>query len=185
MNKKEAVIDGKLVLGYQSGNLKALSILVKRWHLKFCKKAYWIVKDADLSKDIAQESWTTIIDKIGTLKDVYSFGGWALRIVYSKSLDALRHKSKERIKQEEFVKDEATFSEDYKEKDNQLKSKLLRAIQSLPVQQQIVIKLFYVEDYSLKEISKTLSISVGTVKSRLFHAREKLKQHLKYRNYEK
>jgi len=47
------------------------------------------------------------------------------------------------------------------------------------MQQQMVIKLFYTEEYSLKEISKTLNISVGTTKSRLFHAREKLKQILK------
>ena len=40
------------------------------------------------------------------------------------------------------------------------------------------------QDYSLKEISKTLIISVGTVKSRLFHAREKLKQILKQKYYE-
>ena len=183
MNKKETIVDGKLVLDYQSGNQKALAILVKRWHLQFCKKAYWIVKDADLSKDIAQDSWTTIIYKMNTLKDVNRFGSWALRIVYSKSLDTLRSKSKERINQQKFVKDEAALIEDYKEND-QLKNKLLEAIQNLPNQQNAVVKLFYLQDYSLKEISKTLNISVGTVKSRLFHAREKLKQILKQKYYE-
>lgn len=181
--KLDRQIDAKLVEAFQSGNKEALATLVQRWHLQFCKKAYWIVKDADVSKDIAQDSWTTIIDKINTLKNTNSFGSWALRIVYSKSLDALRQKNKERIKQQEFAKDEASIVEDYKD-DNQLKSKLLKAIQNLSEQQQLVIKLFYVEDYSIKEISKTLKISVGTVKSRLFHAREKLKQYLKHRNYE-
>ena len=62
---------------------------------------------------------------------------------------------------------------------------LLKAIKKLPEQQQIVIRLFYVEDYTLKEISEILNISIGTAKSRLFHAREKLKLILKNRNYEK
>jgi RNA polymerase sigma-70 factor (ECF subfamily) len=48
----------------------------------------------------------------------------------------------------------------------------------------MVLKLFYVEDYKLKELSDILKISVGTAKSRLFHAREKLKQQLKHKDYE-
>lgn len=65
-----------------------------------------------------------------------------------------------------------------------LKTNLLVAIKKLPEHQQVVIKLFYVEDYSLKQISDILKISIVTAKSRLFHAREKLKETLKYRNYE-
>ncbi|WP_452599421.1 RNA polymerase sigma factor [Pontimicrobium sp. MEBiC01747] len=45
--------------------------------------------------------------------------------------------------------------------------------------------MFYVQDYSLKEISNVLDVSVGTIKSRLFHARERLKLILKHNNYEK
>ncbi len=182
--KTDKHIDAKLVEAFQSGEKKALATLVKRWHLTFCKKAYWIVKDADLSKDIAQDTWQTIIAKIDTLKDTSSFGSWALRIVYSTSLDVLRTKSTERFKQEEFVKDQNTMAEE--DVDNTaIKRKLLLAIQDLPEQQQQVIKLFYVEEYSLKEISKTINISLGTAKSRLFYAREKLKTILKNRNYEK
>ncbi len=52
--KTDKRIDARLVEDFQSGNNEALAALVKRWHLLFCKKAFWIVKDADLSKDIAQ-----------------------------------------------------------------------------------------------------------------------------------
>jgi RNA polymerase sigma factor (sigma-70 family) len=54
----------------------------------------------------------------------------------------------------------------------------------LPRNQKMIMKLFYIEDYSLIQISEALHISVGTAKSRLFHAREKLKKSLKHRNYE-
>ncbi|WP_203459080.1 RNA polymerase sigma factor [Lacinutrix sp. WUR7] len=176
--------DAKLVVAFQSGDKKALATLVKKWHLMFCEKAFWLVKDADLSKDIAQDTWKTIIAKIEDLKDTSSFGSWALRIVYSKSLDVLRTKNSERFKQEEYVKNQEVIVEDNNE-NTTLKRKLLLAIQDLPEQQQQVIKLFYVEEYSLKEISKTLNISIGTAKSRLFYARERLKTILKNRNYEK
>ena len=182
--KKDKRSDVKLVAAFQSGEKKALAMLVKRWHLTFCKKAYWIVKDADVAKDIAQDSWQTIIAKIDTLKDTSSFGTWALRIVYSTSLDVLRTKSTERFKQEEFAKEQNTIAEEAMD-NTALNRKLAKAIQDLPGQQQLVIKLFYLEEYSVKEISKTLDISLGTAKSRLFYAREKLKTILKNRNYEK
>ena len=184
MNKKHRIIDGELVLYYQSGNDKALTLLVKRWHKIFCNKAYWIIKDADVSKDIAQESWKTIIDKIDTLKDPSSFGSWALRIVYTKSLDWIKNANKDKQNQEAYNYQQSV-NEEKERYDVILKKALLKAIQSLPEHQQMVIRLFYVQDYSLKQISDILNISIGTTKSRLFHAREKIKLILKNRNYEK
>lgn len=176
--KKDSHIDTELVIAYQAGDQKAISKLVKRWHLIFCTKAYWIVKDANLSKDIAQESWRTIMDKLHTLQKPSSFKSWALRIVYSKSLDALREISRKRTKETEFGISQVSIVDDDKEC-TELKETLLKAVKRLPEHQQVVLRLFYTEDYSLKEISDFLNISIGTTKSRLFHAREKLKLILK------
>lgn len=179
MNKEQSQIDAELVLKYQSGDAKALALLVKRWHKLFCEKAYWIVKDADIAKDVAQDSWKTIIDNINRLKDVNRFGGWALRIVYNKSLDVLNTKKRTNKTFEAYTyEQEEVIIDDESDRDD-LKRTLLKTIKTLPEHQQIVIKLFYVEDYSLKEMSSILNISVGTLKSRLFHAREKLKSILK------
>ncbi|WP_028873500.1 RNA polymerase sigma factor [Psychroserpens burtonensis] len=175
--------DDILVLEFQLGNKKALASLVEKWHIIFCKKAYWLVKDADVAKDIAQESWQVIIEKIETLNDVSSFGSWASRIVYSKSLDHLRTRSKERLRVSKIDKQQIGIVETYKE-NTALKEVLLKAVKQLPDQQQVVVRLFYTESYSLKEISETLSISLGTAKSRLYNAREKLKLILKDYNYE-
>ncbi|MFI1771497.1 RNA polymerase sigma factor [Thalassobellus citreus] len=184
MNKKEQLIDSKLILEYQSGNGKALTLLVKRWHKLFCNKAFWVVKDADLAKDIAQDSWKVIINKIDRLKNPNSFGSWALRIVYNKSLDVINeNKRKTKVLEDYKYEQNELVIEDENDTEN-LKNTLLKSIKELPQHQQVVIRLFYVQDYSLKEISDILNISVGTAKSRLFHAREKLKQTLKNKNYE-
>ena len=182
--KTDKIKDAQLVEAYKAGDTNALNALVKRWHIAFCKKAYWIVKDADLSKDIAQETWRIVIDKIDHLKDVGSFGSWALRIVCTKSFDALRVQSRKQSKEYELSKNQPTAAEEVEVEEEALKRLLLKAITQLSKQQQLVIRLFYTEEYSLKDISKTLNISVGTVKSRLFHAREKLKLILKQKNYE-
>lgn len=176
--KKDRHFDAKLVKAYQSGDQKALTALVQRWHLTFCKKAYWIVKDAEISKDIAQDTWQTIINKIDTLKEASSFSNWAMQIVYSKALDVLRKQSKALNENNRYSREQDLVIVEKNDK-SILKSKLLKAIKSLPEKQQIVIKLFYLEEYSLKEISKTLDISMGTAKSRLFYAREELKKTLK------
>lgn len=173
-----------LVKQFQSGNNQALSVLVKRWHKKFCEKAYWILKDKDLAKDIAQDSWKEIITKIEDLKEAKHFGGWAMRIVYSKSLDAIRNANKQKIKRQEYARVQ-TLGVDDIEENKKVKQTLLRAVKKLSYKQQVVIKLFYVEEYSLKQISDILNISVGTAKSRLFHAREQLKKQLKILDYEK
>ncbi|AUP81136.1 RNA polymerase sigma factor [Flavivirga eckloniae] len=183
MNSEQRKIDKQLVLEYQSGNKSAMVVLVKRWHKLFCEKAFYILKDADAAKDIAQDSWNIIMDKICNLNNPESFGSWGMRIVYTKSIDLIKAKNRKLSELESYKYEQDIL--DVQDDDNEsLKRKLLHTVKKLPDNQQAVIKLFYVEDYSLKEISAILNISVGTAKSRLFHAREKLKETLKYRNYE-
>lgn len=174
MSQTEKEKDGHLILDYQSGNKMALAALVKRWHKKFCTKAFYIVKDADEAKDVAQDSWRIIIDKLETIKEPQSFSGWAMRIVHTKSVDVLRKRQKELKGNKSLKFDSVEEDEPYDEKTT-LKKNLYNAILELPTNQQQIIKLFYTEELSLNEISKLLNIKAGTVKSRLFHAREKLK----------
>jgi len=159
--KKDKRLDARLVKAYQSGNQEALAALVKRWHLIF-----------------------SIINKIETLHDASNFGSWALRIVYNKSLDVLREKSKQQKRQQTLDKKQVEITDINEEKET-INKQLLKAIKKLPQQQQIVIRLFYLEEYSIKKISKILNISKGTAKSRLFYAREKLRLTLKNKIYEK
>ncbi|WP_299101642.1 sigma-70 family RNA polymerase sigma factor [uncultured Winogradskyella sp.] len=175
--KTDQSIDKKLVEAYKSGDKRALAALVKRWHKLFCDKAYWLVKDKEAAKDIAQDSWTIIINKIETLKDPKQFKFWAYRIVCNKATDWLRLQSKN---QKQTVRNNfETKTEDNVYSENeQLKLKLSKAINELPNAQKIVIELFYIESCTLNQISNLLNISIGTAKSRLFHAREKLKKEL-------
>ncbi|TWO31465.1 sigma-70 family RNA polymerase sigma factor [Seonamhaeicola sediminis] len=185
MRKSSYHIDAKLILDYQSGDNLALEKLVKRWHKTFCNKAHWIVKDPDVAKDIAQETWNTIISKIDDLNDPKTFASWSLRIVCNKSFDWIKkqNKTKEQLKTYHLESNTEAIEENHETE--LLQRNLLNAIKKLPLHQQMVIRLFYVEDYSLKDISKSLNISEGTSKSRLYHAREKLKLILKNRHYEK
>lgn len=180
MKKAKQIRDVDLVKNHQSGDKTSLPILVKRWHLQFCKFAFWIVKDADVAKDIAQESWSVIIKKMTDLKEPEKFKSWAISIVNRKAIDWIRAKNREQNTLEKFYNENKTKTSFSDADDNSgLRKKLLKSIEKLSIEQQMVLTLFYTQSYSLKEISEILEISVGTVKSRLFHAREKLKTILK------
>ena len=185
MKKENILSDLVLIEKYQKGDINSLNHLVKRWHLKFCNLAFWIVKDTDIAKDIAQESWTIIIGKLVTLKEPNKFKSWAISIVNRKAIDYLRAINKEKNKLKLYYNETEKETLFIDLDDNTiLKKELLNAIQNLSIEHQMVIRLFYKESYNLKEISEILKVSVGTTKSRLFHAREKLKVKLKNRNYE-
>ncbi len=171
------VFDALLVLQYQSGDKKALSLLVKRHHAKLCRHSYWYTHDLDTAKDVVQDSWSIIITKLGSIKDPNAFGSWAMRIVTRKSLDFLNRNKNDREKLAGYRNTPHNLdAEEDRESDL---IRLENSIKLLPNDQQVVLRLFYTEEYSLKEISTILEISIGTVKSRLFHAREKLKAILK------
>ncbi len=184
MVEKENQTDRYLIEQFKSGRKDVLPVLVKRYHKIFCKKAYWVTKDRESAKDIAQESWLVIINKIDSLKDLDRFKSWAFRIVYTKAIDLVKNNQKESklLKTIEPNKDSEIIFDDSKKLIHQ---KLSKAINQLPKQKQDIIRLFYAEEYSVNEISAFLNIPVGTVKSRLFKAREKLKSLLKTQDYEK
>ena len=172
--------DKELVLAYKNGNEKAIPVLVKKWHVQFCKLAFWYVKDVDIAKDIAQESWQVILNKLKHLQNPERFKSWSISIVNRKAIDYLRANNRvEKKYQKYYNENKNDVISDENDNQEELKKNLLKAIQRLSIKQQLVVKLFYTESYSLKEISEFLNISIGTAKSRLFHAREKLKSILK------
>ena len=186
MTQRSKIFDALLVLECQTGSKKAMTLLVKRWHAKLCKQAYWYTKDSDQAKDIAQDSWGVILKKIQFLKDPNSFGSWAIMITTRKSIDWLRKQKKERNNLESnYELPHSTTIDDRTLDNDNVHVTVRNAIRELPERQQQVLNLFYLEEFSIQLISEILDISIGTVKSRLFTAREKLKTILKNRNYEK
>ena len=182
MKNAKKIFEGLLVLQYLSGSKKAFSLLVKRYNSKMCNHAYWFIYDKDIAKDIVQDSWGIIIKKLPYLKKPNSFGSWAMQIVTRKSIDYLNKNNRDREKLKDYY-NEPKVDNDLDHKESDL-IKVHEAIKGLPQDQQVVLRLFYLEEYSLKEISEILDKSEGTVKSRLYHAREKLKTILKNRNHD-
>lgn len=180
MNKPHKIVDSLLVLSYQSGDKKALALLVKRWHKRLCGHAFRYTRNMDEAKDVVQDSWRVILNKLFSLKDTNCFGSWAMTIVTRKALDHIKKNKRfvNGINEENNPMAPYPDAADYLSKENDL-SKVMNAIAFLNEDQRMVLKLFYLEEYSIVEIGRILNVSEGTVKTRLFRAREKLKTIIK------
>lgn len=177
MEKLHNQEDAALIVLYQSGNKEVLALLVERWHVQFCKLAYWYCKDGQIAKDIAQESWLVVFNKLQDLKEPQKFKSWAISIVNHKAVDWIRKSNREQNKLHKLYDETPKLAIDEQQSgySNSVHEKMKSEIAKLPQHQQAILKLFYIEEFSLKQIGKLLQISIGTAKSRLFHARERLK----------
>lgn len=170
-----------LLTRYQKGDEGALRQLIRAVQPKLEKTIYYTTRNRSVVKDISQECWYTIIPNLKKLEIKISFESYVMAIARRKSIDWIRTRQRQR-KKSETARSELTVSsvDDQHESDSLPdKMKLVRVqIEQLPDSQKIVLKLFYLENLSLKEISDILAISEGTVKSRLFTARESIKKNV-------
>ena len=171
-SRSNKILDELLVLQAQDGDKKSLAILVTRWHKKLVAYSYRQTHDMEASKDLVQESWQAIMKSIGSLKDPAKFRVWAFRIVHNKAINWIRSQQKQRGMEQELEVEANNLVEEDPDF-----GPIRRAIERLPNEQKTILTFFYHHNYSLKEISEILNINVGTVKSRLYHARQKVKEY--------
>ncbi len=184
MESTDQVFEELLVLNAQDGDAKAIGLLVNRWNGRIRKQIYRHTQDFEASGDISQEVWIAIFKGIHKLEDVRKFGVWALSIASRKAIDWIRKNQLDRRRENirEMVAGEMA-DDSGNEASDQLINHLRRALKALPEDQRIILSLYYLESLSVPDISKVLAIPAGTVKSRLYYARENLKQII--RTYEK
>lgn len=170
------IFDELLVLKSQAGDREALGLLVKRWHQKLLRQANRHLFNSETSKDVVQECWQVIIKGIVGLKEPSKFGVWALTITSRKSIDWIRKKQTSRNRVEDDRAVQMEYASEYEnEKEDKLNA-ISAALLKLPMDQRIVLSMFYLESHSIAEIASILILPIGTIKSRLFHAREHLKK---------
>jgi len=152
----------------QDGNVAALEKLVCLWQKKLWQYVFRLTTDVHASWDITQQCWLEIIKGLKKLHDPTNFKAWAYRIATNRTIDWLKDKNKNQHVNLESIE------VDCSQKDGDLQVKEL--VQRLKNDSSVILSLYYFEQLSILEISIALRIPQGTVKSRLFTAREELKQ---------
>lgn len=171
------ILDELLVLRCQDGDAKALEALVGRWGHRLRRHAWRLTGRVDAASDVVQEAWVAIVRGIRRLDDPARFQPWALRIVTNKCADWTRRRQRQRRLMQNVTGNaavRATRPADGEASTDEI-DRLLQALRKLPTDRRVILSTFYLDGLSTRQIAQSLALPVGTVKSRLYHARNQLK----------
>jgi RNA polymerase sigma-70 factor (ECF subfamily) len=181
-------IDAEVLRRAQAGDQAAFGVIMKAHYERSFRLVAAIVRhDAD-ARDVAQEVWLTVWRELPKFRGESKFNTWLHQIATRRALDHLRKKRRwfDRFipfanqsndvdsVPEPSTEDNAQHEAERNERVRQLK----QALDSLPPKMRAVLALRELEGLSYDEIAQAIELPVGTVMSRLFHARRLLAQKL-------
>ena len=180
--------DRSLIACVQNGDIDALGVLYQRHRTQVYRTALAITHDEGMAEDILQETFLRVYRYAGSFDKTQPFGPWLYRITINLTYNWINRAK--RIMNLFQGAIEWVVSSPWQNPEtvaeSQEQSRILRrAINNLPDSQRNVIILYYLEGLSVSEVAYALDIAEGTVKSRLFHARKKLKKAIMDRGYKR
>jgi len=175
----ERIFDEYLVTAAVTGDRPALARLVARWQPRLLRHAWRVTGDAERAKDMVQESWIEILRGLHRLNDVAAFPAWAYRIVTRRCQRVFRDVKREAVQSEVVEDDIALQIPEHQSGEFSVElSIVMNAIALLPADQRAALALFYLEGLGVAEMAVALDVPPGTVKTRLMHARRKVRERL-------
>jgi len=177
--------DKQLVDAAKRGDVGAFRELVNRHQRRAYAVALGMVHDPDDARDVCQEAFLKVHKSLATFEGEAQFFTWLYRIVMNLCIDQLR---KKRGQQVEFDETHATgdadeggiapvrtgFDPARALADKELRGQILRALDKLSPAHRAVLVMREVDGLSYQEMADTMQCSIGTIMSRLFHARKKM-----------
>jgi RNA polymerase sigma factor (sigma-70 family) len=169
-----ALQDELLAVRCQLGEREAFDQLTERWHQPLWRYARRVTGSDDAANEVAQDVWVRVLRGIARLREPARLRSWLFGIAHRSLMDRLRGKYATAGAADIDV-DGLPAPEADHEIEAELES-LEGALARLPVVERDVLTLFYLRELTLAEVADTLQVPVGTVKSRLFRARNLLRQ---------
>lgn len=166
--------DFRLIRSFIDGNEDAFTQLVLKHKEKVRNLVFLTLGDADNVDDISQDVFINVFHKIKDFRFESKFTTWLYRITVNKCRDYLR---KKRVRSIFVPIKDSTIEPSIKGHSDSpdLPGLVRRGIEKLPEKLKVPLILRDIEGLSYKEIADQLECEVGTVKSRIFRARESLK----------
>ena len=172
--------EADLLAKAQGGNLFAFEEIVKRYQRRVYGTAYRILRRHDLADDVAQETFLRAYQSLHRFDRERPFGPWVCRIAANLAVNHVRSpRAREAPLPDDLAEIQAPRPGPLEAMlEGEGRRVLEQAMESLSADQRAVFVLRVVEEQSYKEIADTLSLSMGTVMSRLSRARERLREAL-------
>ncbi|MBW7856425.1 MAG: sigma-70 family RNA polymerase sigma factor [Ignavibacteriaceae bacterium] len=187
--------DKELISKIQHGDINAFSDFVDDLKDKAFSLTLGILKNTEEAEDSLQEAFIKTYRAIveNKFKGDSKLSTYFYTIVYNTAVDSFKKSRRKNFSMISIDVEDVSFKEgdeltvspdslisdesfDKKISDNEIQSIVKNYLNKIPVQYSLILILFYVDGLSHEEISNLLGLPVGTVKNRLFRAKEKIKE---------
>lgn len=181
MNDQQAS-DQQLVLRVQKGDRRAFDLLVLKYQQRILSLVGRFISDHAEAQDVAQEAFIKAYRALPSFRGDSAFYTWLYRIAVNTAKNNLLSRGRKTPTQDIDIEDAAFFSEESMMKDvdtpdrllqrDQLQEVVFQAIEDLPPELRRAVTLRELEGLSYEEIADVMECPIGTVRSRIFRARE-------------
>jgi RNA polymerase sigma-70 factor, ECF subfamily len=188
MRTGEVLDDRTLVERILAGERDRFTELVQRYEKRIANYVYRITHRYEESLDLTQEIFVKVYLALDRYDAKYQFSTWLFRIAQNTAIDALRKKGISEVsilrqgdddddgREREFAAEGVSPYRDLKNKE--LSAAIDRAVELLPADYRELIQLRHFGELSYEEIAELKKLPLGTVKNKLFRARNLLKEQL-------
>jgi len=184
--KPGALADGDLVLRALSGREACFEELVRRYQRPIAAYVYRMVGNYDAALDLTQEVFIKVYNSLSRYRSEFKFSTWIYKIAHNAAIDHLRrHAVREQAlvtgpesERREISIESRRLTPEQESERKERRSEIEAVVQLLPTAYRELIVLRHSQDLSYDEIAEVTGLPLGTVKNRLFRAREAMRDQL-------
>ncbi len=178
-----ALADGELVVTAVAGREASFEELVRRYQRPIASYVYRMVGDYDAALDLTQEVFIKVYNSLSRYRSEFKFSTWIYKIAHNAAIDHLRRHSvrdqvlltRDENNQPEISIESRRLTPEQESEREERRSEIESVVHALPAAYRELIVLRHSHDLSYDEIAEVTGLPLGTVKNRLFRAREAMR----------
>ena len=184
INGVRELSDGDIIAGTVAGRLDGFEELVRRYQRPITGYVFRMVGDYESALDVMQEVFIKVYNSLHKYSSEYKFSTWLYRIAHNAAVDHLRRNSitPQSLETENAdgsfqiqIESRASSPEQDRER-SEWRTEIDSVVRTLPPAYRDLIMLRHGQDLSYDEIAEVTGLPLGTVKNRLFRAREMMRE---------
>lgn len=184
LNSFKTLTDGELIISAMTGRTEGFEELVHRYQRPITGYVFRMLGDYEASLDVTQEVFIKVYNSLAKYSDEYKFSTWLYRIAHNAAIDHMRRNSNT-AQSIEAENADGTFqlqiesrspSPEQDHERNEWRTEIDAVVRCLPTAYRDLIILRHSRDLSYDEIAEVTNLPLGTVKNRLFRAREMMRE---------
>lgn len=192
MENIQELSDVELIAKALRGRESGFEELVRRYQRPIVAYVYRMLGDYEASLDVTQEVFIKVYNSLDRYSSEYKFSTWLYRIAHNASIDHMRRNSQNLQSLETENADGAyqiqlestALTPEQERERSEWRSEIDAVVKCLPAVYRELILLRHSRDLSYDEIAEVTNLPLGTVKNRLFRAREMMREMLVERGFD-